>query len=201
MQDVLPLTLNHFLIGYSSLSDGLVNVSEKDLNFCTKWKETTSWPICTGNTNPADTDVFKTSSGRLKKFTTSYNQTRRPHDVWKKTLDLRHLEDVWFTSCWRWPIYDVLKTSDLRRLEDAWFMTSWRRLIYVVLKMSNLAHLENVWFTTSSGLQIYSVLKTVSEYPQEASLSESLIKKVADYWLIKKRLRHRCISCGLCKVF
>ena len=43
---------------------------------------------------PADTDVFKTSSGRLKKVTTSYNQTRRRHDVWKKTSDLRRLEDV-----------------------------------------------------------------------------------------------------------
>ena len=27
--------------------------------------------------NPADTDVFKTSSGRLEKFTTSCDQTRR----------------------------------------------------------------------------------------------------------------------------
>ena len=34
---------------------------------------------------PEDTDVFKTSSGRRKKFTTSYNKTRRCHDVWKKT--------------------------------------------------------------------------------------------------------------------
>ena len=37
------------------------------------------------NRIPADTDVFKTSSGRLKKVTTSYDQTRRRHDVWKKT--------------------------------------------------------------------------------------------------------------------
>ena len=43
---------------------------------------------------PADTDVFKTSSGHLKKVTTSYDQTRRRHDVWKKTQDLRRLEDV-----------------------------------------------------------------------------------------------------------
>ena len=42
---------------------------------------------------PADTDVFKTSSGRLKKVTTSYDETRRRHDVWKKTLHLRRLED------------------------------------------------------------------------------------------------------------
>ena len=42
----------------------------------------------------ADTDVFKTSSGCLKKVTTSYDQTRHCHDAWKKTSDLRHLEDV-----------------------------------------------------------------------------------------------------------
>ena len=47
---------------------------------------------------PADTDVFKTSLGCLKKVTTSYDHTRRSKDVWKKTSDLRHLEDVLFTS-------------------------------------------------------------------------------------------------------
>ena len=73
---------------------------------------------------PADTDVFKTSSGRLKKVTTSYDQTRRRQDVWKKTPDLGRLEDVLFTSSWRRPIYDVLKTSDLRRLEDVQFTSS-----------------------------------------------------------------------------
>ena len=36
----------------------------------------------------ADTDVFKTSSGRLKKVMTSYDQTRRRHDIWKMTSDL-----------------------------------------------------------------------------------------------------------------
>ena len=77
---------------------------------------------------PSDTDVFKTSSRRLKKVTTSYDQTRRRHYVWKKTLDLRRLEGVWFTSSRRRPIYDVLKTSDLWRLEDIWFITFWRRL-------------------------------------------------------------------------
>ena len=46
---------------------------------------------------PADTDVPKTSSGRLKKVTTSYDKTRRRHDAWKKTSDLRRLEDVQFT--------------------------------------------------------------------------------------------------------
>ena len=43
---------------------------------------------------PADIDVFKTSSGRLKKVTTSYDQTRRCHDVWQKMSDLRHLGNV-----------------------------------------------------------------------------------------------------------
>ena len=46
------------------------------------------------NNNPADTDVFKTSSRRLKKVATSCDQTRRRHDVWKKTSHLRRLEDV-----------------------------------------------------------------------------------------------------------
>ena len=45
------------------------------------------------NDYPADTDVFKASSGRLKKVKKSYGQTRRG-------------------------IYDVLETSDLRRLKD-----------------------------------------------------------------------------------
>ena len=57
-------------------------------------------------TFPADTDVLKTSSGRVKKVTTSHDQTRRRHDVWKKTSDLRRLEDV-------------LKTSDLRHFETS----------------------------------------------------------------------------------
>ena len=47
---------------------------------------------------PADTDVPKTSSERLKKVATSYDQTRRPKDFWEKTSDIRRLEDVQFTS-------------------------------------------------------------------------------------------------------
>ena len=35
----------------------------------------------------------QTSSGRLKKVTTSYDQTRCQHDVWKKTSDLRRLHE------------------------------------------------------------------------------------------------------------
>ena len=91
--------------------------------------------------NPADTDVFKTSSGP--------DQTRLCHVVWKKTWDLQRLEDVEFTTSWRSPIWDVLKTSDLRRLEDIWFMSSWRRPIYNVLKTSDLWRLEDVCKTTS----------------------------------------------------
>ena len=98
---------------------------------------------------PADTDVFKTSSGRLKKVTTSYDQTRRRHDILQKTSDLRRLQDVWITSSWRRPIYDVLKTFDLRRLKDGRFTTSWRSLIYVVLKTFDLRRLEDVCKTTS----------------------------------------------------
>ena len=48
--------------------------------------------------NPADTDVFKTSSRRIKKVMTSYDQTRRRQDVWKKTSYLHCLEDVQFMT-------------------------------------------------------------------------------------------------------
>ena len=47
---------------------------------------------------PADTDVFKTSSGRLKKVTPSYDKIRRRQNVWRKMPDLGRLEDVLFTS-------------------------------------------------------------------------------------------------------
>ena len=71
-----------------------------------------------------DTDVFKTSPGRLKKVTTSYDKPdvftmsgRRPQIyVVLKMSDLRRHEDIWFTTSWRCPIYDVLETSDLLRL-------------------------------------------------------------------------------------
>ena len=109
---------------------------------------------------PADTDVFKAFSRCLKKVTTSYNQTRRCHDVWKKTSDLRRLKDLWFPSFLKRPIYDVLEMSDLRRLQDGWFTTSWRRPSYVVLKTSNLRRLEEAWFTTFWKHLIYDALIT-----------------------------------------
>ena len=107
-----------------------------------------------------DTDVFRASSGRLKKATKSDDQTRRLHNVWQKTSDLRSLEDVLFTSSWRSPICNVLKTSVLWRLEEVWFTTSRRRGIYIVLKTSYLQGLEDVWFMTSWRCLIYDVLKT-----------------------------------------
>ena len=90
---------------------------------------------------PADTDLFKTSSGHLKKVTTSYNQTRHRHIVivivmiYKvfRTSGFQRPEDVSFTSSSRRPICNVLKTPDLQRLQDIWFTTSWRRPIYVYL--------------------------------------------------------------------
>ena len=89
------------------------------------------------------------SLGRHKKMTTSYAQTRRRHNVWKKMSDLRSLEDVWFTMSSGRLVYDVLKTYGLRCLEDVQFKTSWRCLIYDVLKTSNLWRLEDVCKTTS----------------------------------------------------
>ena len=90
---------------------------------------------------------------------------RRLQDVFKrsrrlmtKTSDLRRLEDVWFTTSWRCPIYlswrrlsyDVLKTSDLCRLEDVQFTTSSRCLTYDVLRTFDLWRLDDFHFTTSS---------------------------------------------------
>ena len=74
---------------------------------------------------PTGTVVFMTSSVSLKKVTMSYNQTRRLHNLWKKTSD-------------------VLKTSYLLRFKDAQFITSWRRLFYNVLKTSDLQRLVDV---------------------------------------------------------
>ena len=110
---------------YSRFSRKVLVIQET----CFKVKVLKTSKIPSDSHIPADTDAFKTSSGRLKKVTTPYDQTRRLHDVWIKTSDLRRLEDVWLTSTWRRPIYDVLKTSDLWLLQDAWFTTSWRRPI------------------------------------------------------------------------
>ena len=127
---------------------------------------------------PADTDVSNTSSGSLKKVTASYDQIKRRHDVWKMTSDLRRLEDVWFTSSWRHPIYDVSKTSDLRRLQDVWFLTSWRRLIYDVLKTSDLRCHEDVQFTISWRRLTYHVLKTSDYDVLKTSVKQTLCRNV-----------------------
>ena len=128
-----------------------------------------------------DRDVFKTSSGHLKKVTMSYDQLRCCPDIWKRpqiyedvqfTMSWRrliynvfrasglwHPEDVWFTFSWRRPIWDILKTSVLQRFQDVWFTMSWRCLIYVILKTFNLWRLEDIWFMTSWRCLIYDVLK------------------------------------------
>ena len=50
-----------------------------------------------GNGGPGGCECWSqrthTFSGRLKKFTKSYDQIRRQHDVWKKTSDLRRLRE------------------------------------------------------------------------------------------------------------
>ena len=101
-------------------------------------------------------DIVKTS-GKDVWLTTSW---RRPiYDV-LKTSDLRCLEDVSFTTSWGRLICDVLKTSDLRGLEDVQFTTSWRRLICNVLRASDLRCLEDVLFTLNWRRSLYDVLKT-----------------------------------------
>ena len=99
--------------------------------------------------NPADTDVFKMFSGRLKEVTTSYKQTRRCQDVWKKSSNLRRLKDVLFTLPWRRLIYNVLRTSDLRLLKDVRFTSSGRRPIYDVFKTSVKRRLGSKVLVTS----------------------------------------------------
>ena len=63
-------------------------------NFFIEHLRMTASGYCISIRSPADTDVFKTSSGRFKKITTSCDQTRRRHDVCKKTSNLQRLEDV-----------------------------------------------------------------------------------------------------------
>ena len=117
---------------------------------------------------PAGTDVFKTSSGCLKRsrclttkqdVVTMSGKRHRIYDV-LKTSDLRRLEDVQFTTCWRRLTYNVFRTSVLRRPEDIWFTTSRRRPIWDVLRTSDLQRLQDVWFTMSWRRPIYDVLKT-----------------------------------------
>ena len=90
----------------------------------------------------------------------SYNQTRRYHNVWKNTSDLKSLEDVQFTLSWRCLIYDVFRMSGLQRPEDVWFTLAWKLPICDVLKTSDLKRLQDVWFTTSWRRLIYDILKT-----------------------------------------
>ena len=120
-------------------------------------------------TFPADADVFRTSSGRLKKVTTSSRHLQmssrlhihfKLHNIWQKTSDLRRLEEVGFTFSWRRSIYDVFKTSDLWCLEDVWFTTSWKHRICVVWKTFNFRRFEDIWFTTSWRPLIYDILMT-----------------------------------------
>ena len=163
--------------------------------------------------NPADTDVFKMSSGLLKR---SRRHATKP-DVAKtsckrlliyvvlKTSNLWRLEDVWFTTSWRrliyvsscgHLIYDVLKTSDLRRFKDVRFTTSWSCLIYVVLKTSDLWRLEDVRFTTSWKRLIYDVLKMfdlrrledVCKAKQRRSDVYTTLKEMIFYYHIQKVL-------------
>ena len=111
---------------------------------------------------PADAEVFKTSSGCLKKITTSEDQTRRRDDIRKERSGLQRLKDVWFTSSWSRLTYDVLTTSDLWRLEDARFTKSWRRPIYIIL-CSNVSttskKLKREFFLSCSVWNIQKVLR------------------------------------------
>ena len=114
---------------------------------------------------PVDTDVFKTSSGRLTTkpdIVEKSGKRRLIYDI-LKTSYLRRLEDVQFTRSWRRLICDVLRISDLRCLEDVQFMSSWKRPIYDVLRTSNLRRRQDVWLTTSWGRPIYIIFKTSKE--------------------------------------
>ena len=129
-----------------------------------------------------DTNVFKTYSGRLKKVTTSYDQTRRPHDAWKlKTSYLCHLEDIQYTTSWRRLIYDVLKTSHLRRTED-------------IEDVANLRRIKNVWFTTSSARLIYEVLKTSNLRCFELVCRYGILYKSINWFICDRNLRNERVN-------
>ena len=142
--------------------------------------------------NPTDTDVFKTSPGRLQKVTTSYHQSRRHQDFWKKTSDLGRLEDVWFKTSWRHPIYDVLKTSDydvlrasdLRRLEDISFTSSWVRPIYDIFKTSDFRHIGNVRLASFWKRRIYDVFKTSVKGRQCSNVAVTSVKRQKKWFFL-----------------
>ena len=97
-----------------------------------------------------DTDVFKTSSGSLKKFMTSYDQIRRRGkrfrtDIVLKTSDSCHIED-----------------ANLQRPEDAKFRAPWRHRICFLSNMFHLRRLEDIWFSASAFL-IFDVLKGLTK--------------------------------------
>ena len=64
-----------------------------------------------------------------------------------------------------------------------------------LVKILNLVILQICSINTEAGVQKWSVkmvFLTVSQNSQKISMSESLIRRVASYWLIKVKLRHRC---------
>ena len=132
-----------------------------------------TWMLMLWSARPADTDVFKTSSGCLKKVTTSLDQTRRRHYVWKKTSNLQRRGDIWFTSASRRPIYDVLKTSVKRRLCSNVVATSIKRrkkLFFLILyclkysenfKFSSLGYYLGMEFCTNQWTILYMIATSV----------------------------------------
>ena len=145
-----------------------VSIFRLNIDFQTGFVKFPNKNLFTSHMYPADTDIFKTFSGRLIMVTTlttkqdvvtTSEKRHRICDV-LKTSDLRRLENVQLTTSWRRLIYDVIRTSGLQCSEDVWFTSSWRRPIWDVLKMSDLQRLQDVWFTTSWRRLIYVVLKT-----------------------------------------
>ena len=148
-------------------------------------------------------------SGEIMIFfaVTSFNQ--KPQDVWKKTSNLRHLKDVWFTTSWGRLIYDVLKTSNLRLLEDVCKMKPWRRPIYVVMRTSNLQrlvydilrksdlqHLIGLQFTSSWRRLIYDVFKTsVKRSPCSNVVATSVQRQKKWFFFILYCLKYSDNSC------
>ena len=100
----------------------LIKLQALGLNFQEHLFYKTSLDDCFCRQANFNTDVFKTSSGRIRKVMTLYDQTRHRHEVLQKTSYLCRLKDVWFTTS----------------VEDALFTTFWRRLIYDVYKTTSL---------------------------------------------------------------
>ena len=82
--ETISFTVTCVTFGHTKIDEDLSTLVEKDVY------EVTQGRPKKGNS----TQRTQTSLRRLEKVTTSYDQTRRRHDVLQKRSDLRRLEDI-----------------------------------------------------------------------------------------------------------